>query len=214
LSGPLRLLLVGEDPLARAGLASTLGEQPGCQIVGQLGPEVPAAEALALYRPEVVIWDLGWSPDPASAVSEGSPLLSYLEAGARVLALLGGSARAAALWAAGARGLLPRPASAAALAAAAGAIAQGMAVVDPAFVDPIPWTPAPLDGRPLEELTAREREVLQLLAEGLPNKSIAQRLDISEHTVKFHVNAILRKLGAQSRTEAVVQATRLGLILL
>jgi len=66
----------------------------------------------------------------------------------------------------------------------------------------------------LEELTAREMEVLQLLAEGLPNKSIAQRLDISEHTVKFHVNAILRKLEAQSRTEAVVQATRLGLILL
>ena len=57
-------------------------------------------------------------------------------------------------------------------------------------------------------------EVLQLLAEGLPNKSIAQRLGISEHTVKFHVNAILGKLGAQSRTEAVILATRLGLVLL
>jgi DNA-binding NarL/FixJ family response regulator len=57
-------------------------------------------------------------------------------------------------------------------------------------------------------------EVLQLLAEGLPNKTIAYRLGISEHTVKFHVNAILGKLGAQSRTEAVVRATRLGLILL
>jgi DNA-binding NarL/FixJ family response regulator len=57
-------------------------------------------------------------------------------------------------------------------------------------------------------------EVLQLLAEGLPNKAIARRLDISDHTVKFHVNAILSKLGAQSRTDAVVRATRLGLILL
>jgi two-component system, NarL family, nitrate/nitrite response regulator NarL len=64
------------------------------------------------------------------------------------------------------------------------------------------------------ELTAREQEVLQLLAEGLPNKAIARRLEISEHTVKFHVNAILGKLNAQSRTEAVVRAGRLGLILL
>jgi DNA-binding NarL/FixJ family response regulator len=57
-------------------------------------------------------------------------------------------------------------------------------------------------------------EVLQLLAEGLPNKAIARQLNISDHTVKFHVNAIMSKLNAQSRTEAVVQATRLGLILL
>jgi DNA-binding NarL/FixJ family response regulator len=63
-------------------------------------------------------------------------------------------------------------------------------------------------------LTPREREVLQLLAEGLPNKTIASRLNISEHTVKFHVNAIMTKLGAQSRTDAVMRATRSGLILL
>ena len=56
--------------------------------------------------------------------------------------------------------------------------------------------------------------MLRLLAEGLPNKTIAARLDISEHTVKFHVNTILGKLGVASRTEAVVRATRLGLILL
>ena len=68
--------------------------------------------------------------------------------------------------------------------------------------------------RPARALTPREREVLQLLAEGLANKAIAQRLAISEHTVKFHVNAIMSKLGAQSRTAAVVQATRLGLIML
>ena len=56
--------------------------------------------------------------------------------------------------------------------------------------------------------------MLALLAEGLPNKAIANRLDISEHTVKFHVNAILGKLGAQSRTEAVTRATRMGQITL
>jgi DNA-binding NarL/FixJ family response regulator len=67
---------------------------------------------------------------------------------------------------------------------------------------------------PSDPLTPREQEVLQLLAEGLPNKVIAQRLTISEHTVKFHINAILGKLGAQSRTDAVVRATRSGLLLL
>ncbi len=63
-------------------------------------------------------------------------------------------------------------------------------------------------------LTPRELEVLGLIGDGLPNKTIAGRLDISEHTVKFHVNAILGKLGAQSRTEAVTLATRMGLITL
>jgi two-component system, NarL family, nitrate/nitrite response regulator NarL len=63
-------------------------------------------------------------------------------------------------------------------------------------------------------LTPREMEVLQLVAEGLTNRRIAGRLGISEHTAKFHVNAILGKLGASSRSEAVAQAARLGLVLL
>ena len=64
------------------------------------------------------------------------------------------------------------------------------------------------------DLTPRELEVLALVADGLPNKAIAGRLGISDHTVKFHVNAILSKLGAQSRTEAVTRAMRMGLITL
>ena len=65
-----------------------------------------------------------------------------------------------------------------------------------------------------DRLTARENEVLQLLARGLTNRAIAQALGISQHTVKFHVNAIMSKLHAQSRTEAVVRASQLGLIVL
>ena len=66
----------------------------------------------------------------------------------------------------------------------------------------------------MRELTPRELEVLRLVAEGLSNKSVANHLSISEHTVKFHVNSIMGKLSAQSRTEAVARATRLGLLLL
>ena len=83
----------------------------------------------------------------------------------------------------------------------------GLAAAVKTIVDNPPLPPA-------EPLTARELQVLRLLAEGLANKAIAQRLAISEHTVKFHVNAIMGKLGADSRTEAVVRASRLGLILL
>jgi DNA-binding NarL/FixJ family response regulator len=67
---------------------------------------------------------------------------------------------------------------------------------------------------PTETLTPRELEVLGLLAEGLSNKLVAARLGISEHTVKFHVNAILQKLEVDTRTEAVVRAARLGVLLL
>jgi DNA-binding NarL/FixJ family response regulator len=92
------------------------------------------------------------------------------------------------------------------------AVAGGLIAVDAEYAG---QTGLDNSGEPLiEDLTGREREVLGLMAEGMSNKTIALRLEISEHTVKFHVNAILRKLGAQSRTEAVVRATRLGLILL
>jgi len=116
-------------------------------------------------------------------------------------------------WSAGARGLLPREADAETIAAAATAAANGLSVMHPEYVNTLALV-NPRSEADVEPLTAREREVLQLLAEGLPNKIIAARLKITDHTVKFHVNAIMTKLGVQSRTEAVVRATRLGLILL
>ena len=139
-----------------------------------------------------------------------------------IAALMPDSSYAPAAWEAGARALLLRDANGERLAAALLALAQDLAVIDPSVVPVTRYFTPPAGDRewesgtpPLvEALTAREREVLQLIAEGLPNKAIAASLNISEHTVKFHVNAILGKLGAQSRTEAVVRATRLGLILL
>jgi DNA-binding NarL/FixJ family response regulator len=126
-----------------------------------------------------------------------------------------GAGRAA--WEAGARGLLPRDAPVERIAAALIAVTHGLAAIEPELASGFLFEAEPpaLSGAPLiEPLTAREIEVLRLLSEGLSNKAIAARLNISEHTVKFHVNAILGKLGAESRTEAVVRATRLGLIFL
>jgi two-component system, NarL family, nitrate/nitrite response regulator NarL len=66
----------------------------------------------------------------------------------------------------------------------------------------------------IEPLTPREQQVAQLLVRGLTNKEIAACLEITEHTIKFHVNGLLRKLGVSTRTEAVVQAARLGVVVL
>ena len=94
------------------------------------------------------------------------------------------------------------------------AVFQGFFVIDPEFAAEI----IPSKVKHIDDLkvlpTFREQQVLRLMAEGLTNKAIAQQLEISHHTVKFHVNSILAKLNAQSRTEAVVHATQLGLIAL
>jgi two-component system nitrate/nitrite response regulator NarL len=206
----MRILIIAGDPLARAGLSALLAQQPQVEIVGQLAPEDDLADQVELYRPEVVLWDLGWNPNAAQA-----SLSALTEAGPPVLALVGPEGEHGGLLATGVRGLLLRDATAETMMAAATAIAQGLVVVVPelaaTLIAPAPTT----DDQPLvEPLTPRELEVLRGLADGLSNKQIAHQLAISEHTVKFHVNAIMGKLGAQSRTEAVVRATRSGLILL
>ncbi len=209
-----RLLLVGDDPLARAGLATLLVDQPGWQVVGQYASRQDLDGAVAAHAPDVVLWDLGWQPQ------EGLERLADFsrdvppEVAVPVVALLPGPEWAAAAWQAGVHSLLPRDVDAPTLGAALTAARQRLWVLAPELAPSLPLRSGGSSGEELEPLTPRELEVLQLMAEGLANKAIARELQISEHTVKFHVNAILSKLGVQSRTEAVVQATRAGLIFL
>jgi DNA-binding NarL/FixJ family response regulator len=127
--------------------------------------------------------------------------------GVPVLVLLDDANRAAEAIAAGAKGAIARDSSPRQLHAALLAIGEGLIVTDRDVVH--------RDAEPLTEpLTAREDDVLQLLASGLTNKEIASRLGITDHTVKFHVNAILGKLAAETRTEAVVHAAKLGIVVL
>jgi len=227
----LPILLVGDDPLARSGLAALLAHEPGLQIVAQASPaglaagldgdRTAGADAAGDLPPRAALWDLGLAPGAALG-----RLADFAASGPPVLALLADEELAPDAYAAGARGLLFRDASPARLAAALRAIDQGLVVLDASLApllagrgeeggedDGDPADPAsPVE--PIEPLTQREVEVLQLLAEGLSNKQIAARLGISEHTAKFHVAAILGKLGAETRTDAVVRAARAGLILL
>lgn len=222
---PLRVLVVAGDQLARAWLVSLLTGQTGIVVAGQAGTDDDWPAALDTYRPDVLVWDLGWDPghagsgarpsgEPGPAPTALERLADVRELGVPVVALVPGEDFAAPAWSAGARGVLLREVAAEPLQAALQAATQGLAVLDPrlsaALLPARPTEPESL----AEPLTPREIEVLQWLAEGLSNKAIAARLEVSEHTVKFHVNAIMGKLGAQSRTEAVVRATRLGLIVL
>jgi DNA-binding NarL/FixJ family response regulator len=203
----LRVLVIGDDPLARAGLARLLEGQEEIVLAGQIAASSHLLEDAALYRADVWLWDLGWDADALPA--------DLADAEAPVVALFPDGSLAADALAAGARGLLLREASLETLCRAIDAVIEGLLVIDPALVGALqPAGPRPEEAALAEPLTGREREVLQLLAEGLSNRAIAQALAISEHTVKFHVTAIMTKLDAQSRTEAVVRATRLGLILL
>ena len=209
----VRLLVIASDPLARAGLASLMEDQPGFEVVGRVAGDSQLASELDLYRPEAALWDLGW--DSLSANNEYSVLLAdLLDSQMPVLLLIADAENAAPLWAAGAHGILLREASAEQMAAALQTLLQNLVVLDPTLIQSL-LPPAPMfEQVPLEAITPREMEVLHLLAEGHPNKAIAQILSISEHTVKFHVNALMGKLHAQSRTEVVVRATRQGLITL
>ena len=204
-----RVLIIADDPLTRTGLAALLADQVDCTVAGQMAGSADLAAGVAAYLPDVIVWDLGWEPSAAL-----ERLADLKDEAIPIVALIADEAHANEAWIAGARGLLLRSASGDNLAAALIAVARGLVVLDPALGTAMLAARSRLDAPPIEELTARERQVLQALAEGLANKAIALRLGISEHTVKFHVNAIMTKLGAQSRTEAVVRATRLGLILL
>ena len=200
---PLRLLIVGEDALARAGLRA-LAEAAGLHVTA----DVPPAELEdgGDDGADAAAWDIGVSGvlDRLRTLSERIP----------VVAVLWGEEQAGEALTAGARGVLLRDRVEDRLLPALAAATAGLVTLDEGLAESL-LRPRPAPAPPLAEpLTPREGEVLQLVAEGLTNRRIGERLGISEHTAKFHVNAILGKLGAQSRSEAVAQAARLGLVLL
>ena len=204
----LRVLVVADNPFARAGITSLLSAQDGFDIVGQISSD-QLIEQIQLYAPDVWIWEM-----PYDASQSPGRMLDLRDVVAPVLVLLGDSSRAAEAIAAGALGILPQDADAETIAAALMALSHDLMVMSPSLQPDIPQPSLPIPLLDYDTLTEREHEVLALVAEGLPNKQIALKLNISEHTVKFHVNAIMGKLNVQSRTEAVVRATRLGLIAL
>jgi NarL family two-component system response regulator YdfI len=211
----IRVFIVAASPLIRGGLQSVLADSR-FDVVGSavnlesvsgqfvdVEPDVVLVEAAADAQEELlnVLEEAGVAQEYAVIVLSEQPKSGWLSRALR----------------AGVRAVLPRDANAEQLRAALEAAAAGLVVVHPGEMSAVLQAPAalssPISELP-EQLTPRERQVLQMVSAGLGNKEIAGRLSISEHTVKFHVASILGKLGASTRTEAVSIGIRHGLVLL
>lgn len=193
--------IVSHDPLVAAALDARLAGASELWLVKD-----PA-------RAQVIIWD-----PPTTHVGELPTLPFEPRANAEpptVVALITDSTDPMPLLASGVRGLVSRDIDGERLRAVILAAQLGLTVLDEDPADAIvsAWSPSePEPTREPDRLTPREREVLELLADGLSNRGIAQALGISSHTVKFHVDALLDKLAARSRTHVVVKAVREGLL--
>ena len=192
----IRLLIAAPAAVTRAGLEALAASNPHVQLLGAFD-DLASVEAL---RPDVVLAAL-----PLSALSP--PPNGHAPA----YVLLSDDTWTADAIRLGVRAILPRDASAAEIMAAVESAAAGLAAIHPD--DLAPLLPAVASAGP-SNLTPRELEVLRMMAEGAANKAIAFALDISEHTVKFHVASILSKLNAGTRTEAVAIGLRRGLVML
>ncbi len=211
----IRVFIVAASPLARSGLQSLLADR-SVQVVGST-PDIDSLVALlADAETDAVLIDA--SGGNAESILES---LAHFDLAAEVpVIVLAASSRpqwSAAALRAGVRALLPSDVSVDQLSATLQGVTAGLLVFHPSEVDVLLPAATPAS-EPLTELaeplTRREREVLQMLAAGLANKEIAARLNISDHTAKFHVASILGKLGTTTRTEAVTAAIRRGLVLL
>jgi len=193
----IRVLVAASSPVARAGLKSLLEDASEFIVDGSASANELVELALELH-PDVVLWQLSADEDAAAT-------LRSLEGQNTILLT---SNAALDLIRAGAQGVLRLDASVEQIGIALRAAVAGLGIFTPEHLD------APPASRPSSTLTAREREVLRMIAEGLANKEIAWRLGISDHTVKFHVSALLGKLGAGSRAEAISAGIRQGAIML
>lgn len=202
--GRLDVLVSAPFPSVRRGIAAMLGEfadlAPRTEPAYDEAGFMPQPDVVVVYQPSGAIGvDLA---DPADALH---PLVLIVEGALSELPDL--SSRPLAL--------VPAEVDGETLHTAVLAVSQGLTVIDTTFASSagITWRqPQVPQGETAGQLTAREKQVLNLVASGMPNKTIANALGISEHTVKFHVGSILGKLGAESRTEAVTIATRRGLV--
>ena len=200
-----RVAIVADEAVIRAGLSAYFLSEPGWDVVALGLPGLSPQDWIPDGLSDLVVWDGGGNDESLELVRDLLPGLPP------TIVLIASTEDAEIAWTAGARAVLHRQVEAEVLLAAARAVLAGLWASD-----------APLDGQSpvepagpqtlVEPLTSRELQVLRLMADGLPNKLISAKLSVTESTVKFHVNSILRKLDARSRTEAVVRAGRIGLI--
>jgi DNA-binding NarL/FixJ family response regulator len=218
----IRVLIADDQPVVRDGLAMLLDLLDDVEIVATAGDGVEAVERACAERPDIVLMDLRM-PRLEGAEATRRILASSPETRVLVLTTYADDEFLFPALQAGARGYLTKDATAEEIEHAIRAVAAGQTHLDPAIqrrlvtvaldrTPPAPTAPAPATPvEPPDELTRREVEVLRLIAAGLSNREIADKLVLSNATVKTHINRIFYKTGARDRAQAVRYAYQHGL---
>jgi DNA-binding NarL/FixJ family response regulator len=213
----IAVLVVDDHELVRRGLRAFLGGEPDIEVVGEAAGGAEALDLLAVMdseerQPDVVVMDLQMSPlDGIESTRQIRARYAHIEVVA--LTSFAEEERVQAALEAGASGYLLKDSDADDVAAAVRAAHRGELQLDPVITRRLMASLRESHGGdPAAELTARELEVLRLVAAGKPNKQIASELAISERTARTHVSRILRKLRLSSRTQAALWAVREGLV--
>jgi DNA-binding NarL/FixJ family response regulator len=213
---PIRVLLVDDDDLMRAGLKAVLSSDGGVEVVGEAGNGRAAVERARALRPDLVLMDVRM-PDLDGIAATREVLSTSPEVKVVILTTFEQDDYIFGALHAGASGFLLKRTGPEELLAAIHTVAAGDSLLSPSVtrtvIDRMAHQPTPEigSGRRIEELTPREREVLELLARGLSNGEIATDLVIEESTVKTHVKRILMKLRLRDRIQAVIFAYESGL---
>jgi len=214
------VLVAAQSPVVRAGLASLIVANPTLSLAGgSVGVAIKGlARQIDELRPEVVLVDLNGQDEGLLSELFGGAVTRRPDAPAVVM-LTDDNQESLVIEALrlGVNAILPTEATTDEITAALVAAAEGLVILRPETIELLLSTAKPvqeLSSEGQEPLTPRENEVLSMMAEGLGNKTIAFKLGISEHTVKFHVGSIFGKLGVSSRTEAVAHGIRQGLIMI
>lgn len=197
-----RVVIIDDHPMMREGTRALLDQAPDIKVVGTAGRGAEALRLVGELRPDVLILDVRL-PDISGVEVAKRVREAFPEVGLLILTGYDDVGYFRALMDLGVKGYLRKTAKGEDIAEAVRLVAQGERIVDTEAVE---------IGELTSPMTARERSVLCMLATGLRNHEIAEALGLSQRTVEFHASNLFQKLGARSRTEAILKARQLGLI--